>query len=191
MSENLEQLKAIRGAHRGVTTKLAHQAEEIFENESFSSDSYLCLFVINQQLETKLLTLNEYDQKILAVCNITNIENEIEESQRAVERIMECKCKINIKLKQRSSKSNGNNTEINALTSQAPNAKAMLPKLSLPKFCGDVNKWIMLWDSFNSAIHKNREISKVDKFNYSIFFFFPCSYIVSSTNAPPATSAIA
>lgn len=77
MSENLERLKAIRGAHRGVTTKLAHQAEEIFENESFSSDNYERLFVINQQLKTKLSMLNEYDQKILAVCDIMNIENEI------------------------------------------------------------------------------------------------------------------
>ena len=75
MSENLEQLKVIRGAHGGVTTKLAHQAKEILENESFSRDNYERLFVINQQLET-----NEYNQKILAVCNITNIENEIEES---------------------------------------------------------------------------------------------------------------
>lgn len=54
---------------------------------------------------------------------------------------MECKRKIDVKLKQRSSESNGNNTEINALTSQAPNAKARLPKLSLPKFRGDVSKW--------------------------------------------------
>ena len=71
------------------------------------------------------------------------------------------KRKITVNLKQRSSKSNGNNTEINA-----PTAKARLPKLSLPKFCGDVTKWSTFWDSFNSAIHKNREISKVDKFNY-------------------------
>jgi len=30
--------------------------------------------VINQQLETKLSTLNEYDQKILTVCDVANIE---------------------------------------------------------------------------------------------------------------------
>ena len=37
--------------------------------------------------------------------------------------------------------------------------------LSLPKF-RDVTKWSTFWDSFQSAIHDNREISKVDKFNY-------------------------
>ena len=61
MAENLERLKAIRGAHRGVTTKLTQQADGIFEKESLTSDDYERLFVINQQLETKLSTLNEYD----------------------------------------------------------------------------------------------------------------------------------
>ena len=121
--------------------------------------------MINQQLETKLSTLNEYDQKILTVCEVANIENEIEESQRAVEKIMESKRKIDLKLKRRSNESSGQNHESNASTSQEPKAKARLPKLSLPKF-RDVTKWSTFWDSFQSAIHDNREISKVDKFNY-------------------------
>ena len=111
-------------------------------------------------------TLNEYDQKILTVCDVANIENEIEESQRAVEKIMESKRKIDLKLKRRSNESSGQNHESNASTSQEPKAKARLPKLSLPKFRGDVTKWSTFWDSFQSAIHDNREISKVDKFNY-------------------------
>ena len=166
MAENLERLKAIRGAHRGVTTKLTQQADGIFEKESLTSDDYERLFVINQQLETKLSTLNEYDQKILTVCEVANIENEIEESQRAVEKIMESKRKIDLKLKRRSNESSGQNHDSNASTSQEPKAKARLPKLSLPKFRGDVTKWSTFWDSFQSAIHDNREISKVDKFNY-------------------------
>ena len=36
----------------------------------------------------------------------------------------------------------------------------------LPKFKGDVKDWIAFWDSFNSSVHENREIPKVDKFNY-------------------------
>ena len=99
MAENLERLKAIRGAHRGVATKLTQQADGIFEKESLTSDDDESLFVINQKLETKLSTLNEYDQKILTVCDVANIENEIEESQRAVEKIMESKRKIDLKLK--------------------------------------------------------------------------------------------
>lgn len=45
-------------------------------------------------------------------------------------------------------------------------AKAKLPKLTLPKFRGDVTKWISFWDSFKSAVHENGSLSAIDKFNY-------------------------
>ena len=43
--------------------------------------------------------------------------------------------------------------------------KPRLPKLSLPKFRGDVTKWQSFWDSCKSAIHENSDISTI-KFNY-------------------------
>ena len=164
MTEDVERLKAIRGAHRGVVTKLTRQAEEIFENEFITSDHYERLFVIHQQLSTKLETLNDYDQRILTVCDVINIENEIEESQQTMEQVMECKQKIHVKLKQRPSESNDNQNKSN--TNQATSPRSKLPKLSLPKFRGDVMKWNAFWDSFQSAIHDNKNLSKVEKFNY-------------------------
>ena len=41
-----------------------------------------------------------------------------------------------------------------------------LPKLQLPKFSGRVTEWNYFWDSFDSAIHSNPNISNVSKFNY-------------------------
>ena len=41
-----------------------------------------------------------------------------------------------------------------------------LPKLSLPHFSGNVTKWATFWDSYNSAIHQNDDLTDVDKFNY-------------------------
>ena len=46
----------------------------------------------------------------------------------------------------------------------APHVK--LPKLSIKKFNGDLTKWVIFWDSFDSSIHKNLSLSNVDKFNY-------------------------
>ena len=57
----------------------------------------------------------------------------------------------------------------NPLGASPPSAsqvKAKLPKLTLPKFRGDLTNWMSFWDSFESAVHKNPSISKVDKFNY-------------------------
>ena len=44
--------------------------------------------------------------------------------------------------------------------------KLKLPKLVLPKFNGDVTQFRSLWDSFKSAIDGNKDLSKIDKFNY-------------------------
>ena len=45
-------------------------------------------------------------------------------------------------------------------------AKPRLPKITLPRFNGDVKKWNTFWDSFDSAIHSNTDIANIDKFNY-------------------------
>ncbi len=59
-----------------------------------------------------------------------------------------------------------NTSQSIAMTSATTNIKPKLPKLTLPKFKGDVTKWNTFWDSYESAIHKNDAITKVDKFNY-------------------------
>jgi len=46
------------------------------------------------------------------------------------------------------------------------NAKARLPKITLPKFRGNVTNWTSFWESFKLAMHKNTDILKIDKFNY-------------------------
>ena len=40
-----------------------------------------------------------------------------------------------------------------------------LPKLSLPHFSGNVTKLTTFWDSFESAVHNNDNLTDVDKFN--------------------------
>ena len=43
-----------------------------------------------------------------------------------------------------------------------------LPRLTLNKFNGDLTEWTSFWDSFQSTIHLNNQLSKVDKFKYLI-----------------------
>ena len=44
--------------------------------------------------------------------------------------------------------------------------RTRLPKITLPRFSGDIMKWTAFWDSYKSAVHSNNELSDVDKFNY-------------------------
>ena len=41
-----------------------------------------------------------------------------------------------------------------------------LPKLTIRPFNGDLTAWTTFWDSFEAAIHRNDELSDIDKFNY-------------------------
>ncbi len=45
-------------------------------------------------------------------------------------------------------------------------ARVKLPKITLPHFAGNLVKWPVFWDSCESAIHNNAELSSIDKFNY-------------------------
>ena len=54
----------------------------------------------------------------------------------------------------------------NPFSSHQATLKAKLPKLTLPKFRDSITNWISFWDAYNSAVHDNAMLSKVDKFNY-------------------------
>ena len=45
-------------------------------------------------------------------------------------------------------------------------ARVKLPKLEVRNFVGKLEEWQEFWDSFESAIHLNDSLSKVDKFSY-------------------------
>ena len=55
--------------------------------------------------------------------------------------------------------------------------KVKLPKLSIRKFNGDLTLWTTFWDSFESAIHNNRNLSAIDKFNYLNSLLEECSSV--------------
>ena len=49
---------------------------------------------------------------------------------------------------------------------QVSKISVKLPKLELKKFDGSIFKWVEFWDAFESAIHSNKQLHDVDKFNY-------------------------
>ena len=43
-----------------------------------------------------------------------------------------------------------------------------LPKLHIPKFSGDITKFRTFWKSYESAIHRNSEMSPIDKIKFNL-----------------------
>lgn len=151
------------------------KANQVIGIEEFVSSKHISqLKVISRLLEAKLKTLKEIDQEVLSLCNVDEIPQEIEESEKYVEKVIKCQKRIND-----FSQQSGETQETNPLAgliqmlpggvppSLPPSqVKAKLPKVVLPKLCGDVTTWMGFWQSYKSAVHDNVSLSKIDKFNY-------------------------
>jgi hypothetical protein len=92
IKEKFDRLRAKRGGHRGVCTKLAKEAEEVIQSQDEENISRS--EVIHSLLSEKLKILNELDEEILGLCEIKDIEIEIEESSEIVARILNATKKI-------------------------------------------------------------------------------------------------
>jgi hypothetical protein len=163
-TKKLKRLKAIRNSHRNVVNNLLQEANELIcvdENQKGRIE------VISTLFENKLKTLNEIDQEIL---------RNLQKSDEIVARIIDYQREIKeMKQKQQSPAINVNTeVEANAQTIASNSqpkvgqgyAKIRLPKLTMPRFKGELTKWNTFWDSFNASIHENDDISTIDKFNY-------------------------
>ena len=221
--EKLDRLRARRGGHRGVSTKLAKEASELLQTPEGENIERCEIIAI--QLEEKLVLLTKLDEEILNICDVTEIQGEIEESAVISDRILEIKRKIdkqtkaarnrdvNIKtnvsndgnlnlaagqentsnaiesavttntmdeselVEENTSQNSGEDqpspqqpqqtiTNTTSTTGNFMSSLPKLPKLELPKFAGRITEWNAFWDLYDSAIHSNPSISKVNKFNY-------------------------
>ena len=61
-----------------------------------------------------------------------------------------------------------NSTLVGSSASSPGKTQIKLPKLELKKFNGDHSKWISFLDTFEASVHKNENLSPIDKFNYLI-----------------------
>ena len=194
MSEQLERVKARRKAHRGVVTKLVNEATPLIEGER-TERVLTRLKTIDEQLAEKTKTLKNLDEEVLRLIEVTEIENDVLESETVVDKIAQLRGEINAFLKKpiklpeelssdhvrstmarepvstdpsprRDSTSRIDDPGIIEMPSRSGGMKPKLPKLHLPRFAGDITKFQTFWDSFESAVHVNSDLSSIDKFNY-------------------------
>ena len=156
--ERLERLQAICGAHRGVVTNNVNKVNNILPEESTyaTSEQIQQLEIIHGLLQAKLKALKDIHQKILSLCELQDIEHEIEESERVVEKVIKRQKEMN-DVTQKPTGTAQINTQENPLVaipgfghgnsmSSSSQAKTKLPKFTLPKFRGDVTSWTF-WES--------------------------------------------
>ena len=162
-----------------IVTKNVSKVTDIVEDEAFtfsSNEKVHQLEVISRLLEAKLKVLEDIGQDILSLCNVDEIPQEIEESERYVEKVITCQKKISNVSQPTAGDMQEPPDPLAGLIQVLPGGvslsvptsqvKAKLPKLVLPKFRGEVTTWMGFWYSYKSAVHDNVNLSKIDKFNY-------------------------
>ena len=105
----------------------------------------------NSYVEAKLKVLSDIDKDILSKCDVGEIEHEIEESEAITAKIMNCQQRIHEAIRAPTEPSVVHNpTSVPTSTPMKPK----LPKLTLPKFKGELTSWTTFWDSFKSTVHR-------------------------------------
>ena len=145
--KRLDRLRAVRGGHRGVLTKLTKEVDNLLADETLSNDFAARLNVIREQLEGKMKVLTNLNYEIVSLCQVDNITREIDESEGIIAKLIECKRKIAIVMSNPVSPLTLSSDPVS--TTVGPTVKPRLPKLALQKFRGVVTTWSTFWDSFN------------------------------------------
>lgn len=111
--EKLERVKAIRAANRGVITKKITDVHAILNGGTLNEDQGKALEILDRLLDSKLKTVQELDQSVLSLCGLDSIQGEIEDSEKVLEKVVECQTSIHEALQKRKSEHNGQESQIN------------------------------------------------------------------------------
>ena len=158
--KRLDRLKAVRGSHQEALTKLMKEVDDLLADETLSNEAAAHLNVVCEQLEgnMKVCLLIDLDGEIVSLCQVDVITRNIDESERIIAKLIECKRKIASAMSNPVSYLTISSDPVAAAV--RPAVKPRLPKLTLPKFRGVATTWSSFWESFKAAIHNIDSIPK-------------------------------
>ena len=169
MAEALAKKKRIRagqGGHKASTTKTIRQIEDILASETPDKER---LSLLRLTLNEKLETIKALDSEVIELIDDDTLADEIEQADSYKESIFNALLKIEQITKAPPTSSSPTETpptERRTPPSDSSSSRVRLPKLHLRSFGGDLTKWTSFWESFESAVHSNDDLSDIEKFSY-------------------------
>lgn len=178
---DLHKLKATRAGNRAAVTRIFKRLEASVKSETREMDEIQDLL---DAINKKKIILQKLDEEVLTATETENIEKEVidtdEYDLELDSEMRNLKKLLNVTINPQNSSANLNSrapefvtqnsfhmplpsqqmsqTNSNA-TSNSQNHR--LPKLSLPKFSGDILEWQTFWDSFETTVHINHTLTDV------------------------------
>jgi len=170
MTNNLVVAKKERAIIRDSINRFINKLETICK------DANPDVVDLEETLELLIETTAELkikDSEIKTLTQEAQLEAELETANEYREKILTWRFRANRKLRELKK----SETNVSIENETRPNFKeAMhikLPKLNLAKFTGNTADFLTFWSSFETAIHNNKSLDPVDKFNYLKSFLAP------------------
>ncbi len=116
-------------------------------------------------LNEKLEVLKQLDDDILAMVDEEEVSGEIEQCDEFKESVYAAIVGVERAVALPSSTPTLPPPRVEPEPSSV-SSKVKLPRLTLQPFDGELTTWTPFWDSFKAAVHDNRALSDIDKFNY-------------------------
>ena len=173
----MKKLRRLRGGHRADITRRITAVDELI-SEFDPVQQGEALQSLKQILEDKLEVVREIDKDILDKMSgideisdeeiemeITNATDIVDNVNRRILKIRKLCCEA-VKAEVGSLTSAHSDIGNGSHSSRRNHRSARLPKIVINKFEGDPKEWQSWWDTYNSIIHENDDLSPVDKFNY-------------------------
>ena len=140
--EELKKLKALRGGARGSITKSSKLVKEMLLD--WKKENLPTLKALKIELETKLLKVKDFDDRILDIIvseefSEEDIQKEFDEASAVSTAVNEILFKIDSKLNEGLTRNHVDDTL--SLASFNDNLSVKLPKITLEKFSGDPKLW--------------------------------------------------
>ncbi|GFR21478.1 integrase catalytic domain-containing protein [Trichonephila clavata] len=167
-AQYFELLKKKRKSFRTAVTKIVNELEAELSNSDLNVDMVSKLV---ETLSIKFEPLTLVDQQLEPLFKLEEFDGEITEEYREKVLLWQFRAKkIN-----EFSKPHVTSPSLLTTLSQSQdehfrnsdNIRIKVPKYYITRFYGgDTSKWLTFWNSFETAVHNNESLNKVDKFNY-------------------------
>lgn len=165
MSEELTKKKHVRAGHKASATRNITRAETLLAEDHPDVST---LTQIKMSLREKLDTLRQLDGEIVNLLDDeAAVVDDIEQADTVKEGVYSTMIRIERYLEAaKSTTTEAGSRDRPASPSSTRVSKARLPKLTIRPFSGDLAGWTTFWDSYQTAIYDNHDLSAIDKFNY-------------------------
>ncbi|GFR29655.1 integrase catalytic domain-containing protein [Trichonephila clavata] len=170
-AQTFELLKKKRKSFRTAVTKVVNELEAELLNSDLNVDR---LSELVETLSIKFEPLSLVDQQLEPLFKPEQFDGEFEITEEYREKVLlwqfRAKKKINEYLKPRVTSPSFQTTLSQSQDEHfrnSDNIRIKVPKYYITRFYGDdASKWLTFWNSFETAVHNNESLNKVDKFNY-------------------------